>query len=362
MTNVFSDYVRQLAAGREPDRADFDEVREHLRAHLVTEMRKRGLWTASPAYLGVIAPSWQEPGALDELVDEAFDFVLIDRLMGLIRQLQVNPAIDGLVVWNLRHFLTERQRRADPLGYRVFSRLKAAVDRLIGLGRLFLLGLTGGRAPRGGSPLDGVVNSSVLALTQKAAAVADRPVLESSARQWNDRLMPDLALAEGRSVPAVVERLANQVADLPAVGVSAFRFGDLAKALKDDARKRWQAVWDRDRQMAPEDGEPGAPQVPIAQPDVDAFDETRFRDAVLACVEVGIAASGRPKLERELWSLWIWLRSSRIDADEPQELPNHLELGSLLGLNRERVAQLLDQLKQLVRGCLETAGLRGDRR
>lgn len=363
MDNIFTDYVRQLTGtGEPPDRASYDEACEHLRAVLVTELRRRGLWNAPPRHVGVLARSWRERDALDELVSDAYVYLFLDRLKSLIDQARVRDSIDGLVVWHVRHFLTKRQRQADPLGYRIYLRLRAAVEKLLECGRLFIHGLTGGDNGKNGgkggrnSTPPKVHNASVLAFSQRPTAVADIRQLEGPVAEWNNHLMPDLVLANRRGVPQVVERLSGEMAGLPGHGVSAFRFQHLAKALKDDARQRWQALWDTDRDTAPEDAEPGAEVVPISRPD-ETPDLPRFRAKVLECVEHAIAVVRQPKRQRDLWTVWTFLRSARLDTDQPSELPSHSETGRLLGLPRIRVSQILDQLKELVLRCFDCPGL-----
>lgn len=355
MNDVFSDYLRRLmASGEPPGQDDYDEVRGHLRALVITELRRRGLWTSPPDYVGVPAGSWRDDGALDELVDDAYSYIFVNRLGGMTQQLKVKPNIRGLVSLNVRNFITDRQRKADPLGFRIYNRLRKAIERLLKLGRIFLRG-----EPVKIEPSDGaapkVDNASVLVFDAGLTHVTDPRDLEAPVSRWNDDLMPELVTAEGRSVPEVVEALAENVATLPDDNVQTFRFQHLAKALKDDARCRWQVLWQLERETAPEDGEPNAPQVPYVVPDPTP-DWPRFRAVVLACVEQTIGAVGQALRQRHLWTVWLFLRSSRIDSETPREVPNHSQLGRQLDIPRERVGQILNQLKGMVRTCIDSAG------
>ena len=77
VNEVFSDYVANLGAnGEPPDAASYDEIRESVRSLLVVEMRRRSLWHAPPAFLGVSGTSWGQ-GALDELVTDTYTFIFI---------------------------------------------------------------------------------------------------------------------------------------------------------------------------------------------------------------------------------------------------------------------------------------------
>lgn len=349
VNDVFSEYVRSLAAGGEPDQSSYDEVREHLRALLVTELRRRGLWEAPPSYLGVTAPSWRDPGALEELVAGAYVYSFADRLRGLTNQLAIRDNIHGLIVRNVRNFLTHRQRKADPIGYRVFVRLRKAVEGLIEKGRLLVRGWTARETPA-------INNLSTLSFGPFPTPVADRETLEPPVRRWNDELMPELVTAEGPGVPKVIEELGEHVSTLPEDGVQAFRLGHLAGVLKRDARGRWLSVWRNTEERMPVDGEPGAEQVPVALPDPEP-DGSRFREVVLDCVESAIGAVRQAKLQRDLWTVWLFLRSTRVDTEDASAMPSYSEIGRQLGLNRERVSQLFDKLKQWTRRCFQCDGL-----
>lgn len=77
--------------------------------------------------------------ALGELVADCYAFIFVDRLQSLKRHLEDKPDIDGLVLLNVRHFLHERQREHDPLGFRIFELLYAAVEEAVSSGALSLL-------------------------------------------------------------------------------------------------------------------------------------------------------------------------------------------------------------------------------
>ncbi|MEM1207075.1 MAG: hypothetical protein AAGN66_27825 [Acidobacteriota bacterium] len=359
MRDVFTEYVAALAQEEEPDPALYDEVLEHLLALLVTEMRRRGLWTAPPAWLGVTSARWQEVGALEELTFDAYVFAILRRLRGLTDQLEVRENIRGLVVKNVRHFLTKRQRDADPIGYRVFSRLRRALLALVERGQLVVRGWVESLRAAGRRPEDEGLpklrNASVMGFGPFQAALASPDDLAEPVARIDDALMPDLVTAEGAAVQGVVNRLADRVATLPEDGVRAFRVGHLAKVMKDDVRSRWWAVWGQLQDTLPENGEPGAPQVPVARPAPEE-DLPGFQDAVLRCVERTIDAVPQPKRRRDLWTVWTFLRGIRVDADAPEPMPSYSEAGRQVGLPRERVSQLLGELKGWVRRCFAGDG------
>ncbi|MES1245070.1 MAG: hypothetical protein ABUT39_25930, partial [Acidobacteriota bacterium] len=123
MPSVFTAFVDGLHGERTPDADLFHDAWHGLRAALVGEMKKRGLWQSPPCYLGAYGwESWdaeegtgagRAQGALGELVADCYAFIFVDRLQSLKRQLLDKPDIDGLVLLNIRHFLHERQRVHD---------------------------------------------------------------------------------------------------------------------------------------------------------------------------------------------------------------------------------------------------------
>src|SRR6185436_13009074 len=147
--SVFTAFIRGLQGERTPDADLFHDAWHGLRAALVNEMKKRGLWQSPPCYLGAYGwESWDSEapqgsnraqGALGELVADCYAFIFVDRLQNLKRHLEDKPDIDGLVLLNVRHFLHERQRVHDPLGFRVFELLQFAVEDAIASGALYVL-------------------------------------------------------------------------------------------------------------------------------------------------------------------------------------------------------------------------------
>ncbi len=345
---VFSDYVAQLGpAGEPPDMNSYLEVREGLRAVLVTELRRRGLWHSPPAFLGASGANWSE-GGLDELVSDAYSFIFFRRLRGLRDQQRLKGNIRPMVVLNVRHFLTELQAKADPLGYRVFGRLRAAVQRAIDRRQIFVLNAQTGKKK------DRLSNGSLLGFQPAPRPLTARADLTEPVRRWNDELLPELITAEGRAVPKVVKRLAEKMRALETVGVAAFRFGDLIAELKGDVRRRWDSVW---RGTVGEHGkEPGLADepwvsVPVTRPD-EQPDWPRHLMLIQDCVAISIDQQRPPGNRRDLWSLWTLIRSTRLLPGEGGPLPSYTELGRQLELTRDRVRQLFGRLKPLVLACL----------
>lgn len=346
MSEILSDYVASLSAdGEPPGMASYEEVLEELRTLLVRELRRRGLWRAPPAFRGYEGARWGD-GALDDLVIDAYTFTFVDRLRGLRNQQRLKGNIRPMVVRNVRNFLNEILRKTDPLGYRIFGRLREAVEILIKRGEVLVH-----------EKKDRVLsNSTKLSFRPGMAPLTSRADLEEPVRRWNDDLLPDLLTAEGLSVPAVVERLAEKVTTLKDDGVAAFRFGDLIAALKDDASKRWDGVWEQSLgELGTEVDDSGVlSTVRVDQP--EDTDWPRRLLLIQECVASSIDAERPPKLRRDLTSLWFLIRSTRLRTGEVGPIPSYAELGRQLKLTRDRVRQLFERLWPVIQACLHTAG------
>ncbi len=135
--SVFTRFLRNLEPERplERENRDFDEVWTALRRLLVSELKRRSLWSLPPAFLGIYGcVTWADPDAVEELVADCFVFTFAERFRSLKAQLRTKPDIEGLVLRNVRNFLHETQRRHDPVGFRVFTVLRSAVRNALSAG------------------------------------------------------------------------------------------------------------------------------------------------------------------------------------------------------------------------------------
>jgi hypothetical protein len=328
--SVFTAFVAGLRGAATPDADLFHDTWHGLRAVLVQELKRRGLWESPPHYLGVCgwerwdseAPPGSGPAraqsALGELVADCYAFIFVDRLEGLKRHLQDKPDIDGLVLLNVRHFLHERQKVHDPLGFRVFELVQAAVEEAVASDDLHVL--AGDRKIR---------NDTLLGFHPAAEPLATPADWERIALRWNDELMPDLVTAQTRRLAAVARRLRELLLELPGHGVEAFRLKDLLAPLKRDARGRWAMLLEK------EEGDGASGQ---------SFEEVARR--VSASIE-RLEADSRTRTQ--LMTLWrhLW-RQQGEEGQEAGRLPSHRQLGQRLNIPRERLPVLFDLLRQLV--------------
>ena len=328
--SVFTAFVSGLRGAATPDADLFHDTWHGLRAALAQEMKRRGLWESPPHYLGVCGwerwdsetPAGSGPAraqsALGELVADCYAFIFVDRLQSLKRHLEEKPEIDGLVLLNIRHFLHERQRMHDPLGFRIFEMLQAAVEEAVASGDLHVL--AGDRKIR---------NDTLLGFRPAADPLPTPADWERIALRWNDELMPGLVTAQTRRLAAVVRRLRELLLELPGLGVEAFRFKDLLDPLKRDARGRWATLLAEEE----EGGVSGQSCEEVAR-------------SVSASIE-RLEADSRTRTQlRTLWHhLW---RQQGEEAQEAGRPSSYRQLGQRLSIPRERLPALFDLLRQLV--------------
>jgi len=366
---LFTAYVRSLRAGVEPDPAQLDRVLRALRGVLRKEMRRRSLMTAPPSFIGVVGwPGWQQPGALDDLTTTCYAYVFVDRLRALRAQLQVRDNIDGFVFRNVRNFLHDLQKENDPVGYRAYEVLRAAVESAAA---------AGGLRWQGEGKLGG---DTLVILAAGEAADDDDPDTEERARRrrvmdelvalWNADLLPDLVLARGRGRDAVAEELARRLPELAAEGVTSFRFRELLSRLRRDLRQRWAALlWQaQGTGTAPrevvettagggDEADTGFVRVlslyrPPPAPEREMAERQQFR-RLTDCVSVQVREHDADRrTRRHLDRLWQFIRTC-VTASEP--IPSRRKLSRFLDIPRDRLPALHALLVAFLERC------RGDR-
>jgi len=351
MSQVFTDYVRSLdPAGEPPDAETFDRVLEALRKVLRRELRRRGLWRSSPRYLGIYgAERWVEPGegaqggALEELLVDGYAHIFVRRLRSLVAHLEVKPQIEGLVALGVRQLVHERQKKHDPLGYRVFQILHAAVEQAIEARRLHVV--AGGPTVR---------NDTVLAFRPDVEPRSLPAVeLDETVRRWNDELLPALIDARGTARERVVAELQERLVELSSAGIDGFTFREVIEPLKHDARARWPALHGltADETAFEGDSEETPEAVPLVAPDSGVEERESF-ERLAECVERRLErAAATPSAREYLATLWGFLRTWA--AEIRTELPSRRGLASRLEIPRNRMKGLFTTLGDLVESCRE---------
>lgn len=342
--SLFTAFVRGLQGERTPDPDLFHDAWHGLRAALAGEMKKRGLWQSPPRYLGVYSPErWdfeapgggpRTQGALGELVADCYAFIFVDRLQSLKRQLQEKPDIDGLVLLNIRHFLHERQKEHDPLGFRLFELLQAAVEDALSSGDLYIL--AGDKKIR---------NDTLLGFHPTAEPRPTPPDLEQIVPRWNDELMPALITARTRQ-QATAGQLRAFLLELPRHGIEAFRFKDLLEPLKRDARGRWAALLGKEEKGSVASS-PGAVQVAAPAPPGSSVESRQSFEHLTRRVSTSIdGMEADPRTRSQLTTLWHYLW--RQHGEEAGRVPSYRQLSRHLNIPRERLPALFALLRRLV--------------
>ncbi len=233
---VFTTYVLALSSPpAQPDQELFNAVWGGLEALLVAELRLRGLWTLPPHYLGIVEGlSWSDGASIEELTAQCYSSIFVDRLRALIAHCRVKSTIDGLVRLGVRHFVHDRQKANDPIGFKTFLVVRSAVERAVARGEYFLLG---------GS--DRICNDSLIAADQNGEGRRlFRHDLRAVVLPWIDGLLPDLVTSRGRGIELLARRLADQLVQLKHRGAIVIRFKDLVDPIKTEVRNRWRTMLD----------------------------------------------------------------------------------------------------------------------
>lgn len=332
-------YLHCLAPGREPDPLLLDAVLVHLRRLLVVELRRRGLWRAPPDYLGIHGGAWWQDGAepLDELVAECYRFVFLERLRSLLSRAGIPGAVEKVVRLGVGHFVHERQRTFDPLGYRVFEALHDAVERLVDRGELQVVG---------GDPR--IRNGTRLAFAG-APADAEGAELEDRLDGWDRELLPLLLEYHGRGKAR--RFLEERLAGLSARGVRSFRFKELIDPLKRQARAGWTGI------LHGEGAAMGTREGRLTGPELKATAADGFRK-LAACIEASIPGAAEDEVTRGyLGTLWGFVRAyaatEEVEEGPAGELPSRRRLATLLGIPRDRLPELFRLLGRVAAGCRE---------
>jgi len=296
-------------------------------------MRRRSLLSSPPAYLGYDAPDWNSPEVFDDLTADCYIFAVASRIQGLSGQLLVHESIDGYVTRNVDNFLTDRQRRRDPVGYSVFGNLETAVAELRAKGCLRVDGVEEGRL-RGESVLRlGTTDAPPADLDRLRAVVADDPA-------WADAL-PGLTETGDAGRDWFVSFLDR----LRAAGLPAVRVSDLVTAVGTRARADWATRHAAPAaELAPESGDGVARLVRMVWPD-DLVETSDVLDTLRRTIPQRIADEGRLRVRNGLTDVfWHWVG---MIEEGGVSRPNQVELAERPGLSESTVSDYLVRIRRL---------------
>ena len=330
MDPIFTEYVRSLTPGVEPDPQRFKEVWSTLRGALYHEMRQRSLLMLPPELFGIYGhPNWSNEDAFEELASDCYTFIFLERLPALKAQLKVKDNVEGLVFRNVRNFLHDAQKKNDPLGLKIYRILREALIQALGSGALRML--DGGPRLRGETIL---ATAAYEASTTSTAADLDVIV-----RPWCDELTLDIVTARGQKREKVIDALEARIRELGPQGVESFRFKDLIDTIKAAVRVRWQAlsaVGEGDTAFERIAGEP--PQrVRTVRPDTGVEQRDSFAK-LCAHVDERLAGARQPaRSQRDLGRLWGYLKRQATGSSSSR-IPSRRHVARTLELTRHQLA------------------------
>jgi len=368
-------YIRCLGDRLEPVSGPvFDRFLRVLSGAVKRELHRRGLWDSPPRFVGIEAAEIWCDEAVQELVSECYIFIM-QRLRTLHQHLKLKPNIDGLVLLNVKHFLYERQKRCDPLGFRVFDIARSAVRQAALDGTLRVV--AGDRRIENSTVLQplgrSIAADGSAAETVPAAKVSGKREgsetgsetvghLQEACRSWVDALMPELLLAHGRQREAVGKRLAQSLGTLNPRYLETVTFKALVDGLKAAARVRWKAVWVHEQGGAEgfEKGETrggfrgrsASPSSGVVFQQLAYEDEQSFQVLVRKVSKAVESAPATVQHRRYLPQLWKFLCTSSADPGTVA-VPSRRRVAELLGIPRYLLPDLYRQLGKIIDRCRE---------
>jgi hypothetical protein len=221
-----TDHLRRYLEGADPDLALLVGLADLIRERL----QRSFMWGHPPDFFGYPEyHSWSEAFSDDDpSPGPAGDFFLeeiVPEQDFLRKTVQAGNPVEALLRQKVRWFLTDRQRKHDPIGYRVFENLVATVQAMLDDGAIAAANLVRGK----------VRNPTVVRLT--AAEPGPPADTDELARvidhdpEWSAVLLRLAKLGRG------AQRLLRERLDrFPTVGVRAFQVGELGGLLKSRAR------------------------------------------------------------------------------------------------------------------------------
>ncbi len=359
----FTPFVRRLADGHAASDKEIRSLLETLRGALVGALRRRRLWTAPPRFLGVIGhASWTNrypsservlDDAIGELVADCYLYIFVQRLPRLIAQLAVKSNIDGLVFLNIQHFLHEKQRKHDPLGYRIHGVLRASLQSLIEDGHLRILE---GPAP--------IKSRSIVGFQAHGKPVSPQRLAALTA-PWANHLAQPMVQARPAALPAIGAQLGESILTLRRHGAEAFVVRDLLQILQRSIREHWASQSIDPGPSAFEHIDGLSVPISTVPPNHRLEDRSAFESLVSRVGGLIEDLDVKPQTRSYLQVLWAYLGAfadDRPDLLPPSHipapyatrgvdddvLPSHRRLAAMLEIPRHRLSGLFSILCDLV--------------
>ncbi len=335
---ALSVYLHEQKAGRRSGSKSLSSAWRKLRSIVIGVLRRRGLWSTPPRYLGIEdQENWSfsdfDPGLPETLSRySAIDHLTIDCLICIQERCDAYLAkgrnIDALIATIVNQVIHEKQRLHDRLGFRAFSALRGAVRLLLEGGKLFLCAG------------DNTVNNTTVLGFSSRGSQSSPAELPPEVRTWDDDILSGILFR--RLDRANLRQLGESVRSLRKVGIETFRFKNALDRFRNDLRRLNRGIW----QHQPEAAElelPGA-----------RFEEREFKHKVQECVARRLPGTARgigmrARTVEHLKKLWGLALCRPPERDAGRFSAYQLE--EILGIPRKKVPRLIETLRRIVMEC-----------
>lgn len=289
---------------------------EELALVLKREMKQRGIWTIPPSSIGIEYLDWKNWGqkeALENLACHCYEYIM-PRFPNFITYLNRGHNIDALIRTNIKHFLTEKQKKGDPIGYAVAGNVKAAVQESLQNNMMFA------------HPENSLGNNTVLTCSKTPDIPIDKSQLRKIIHRFQDWGTLRLQLVQQNQKAR--KKLTEILSQLSKYGILSVQYGDLMKIIKEDCRQEWQALGDPEETVIEYQNDDTAQRVHLVQADTSHDDWKEWhslRQRILNQIEEQHQSQ---KNVRTRISILFTELAVFIEADEP--IPSQVELTRVL--------------------------------
>jgi hypothetical protein len=319
-SRVFAAYV----ATESPTDDDVESAAEALRPLLRQEMRKRGVLERSPGAWGYAGESWHDAETLNDLLHDCFVFVFTgNRKRWLAAHADNEDQTNAAVRRSVRNFLNELEQKKDPVGYRVYKNVQAAVAQAAAAHSLVVV-----------QGDDNAVGSRTVVAARPAAPLGTVAALENAVNNWPD--LAALGMNLSRHGPRGLQAAATAVARLASNYAPAWQIGELADALKKVLPPHASRSLNDSANPVPDSAAP--PDRPVEESDTLEVRARQMR-AAIACLPA------QRKVRERLESHFAWM----LDFFKANgRFPKQTEAADYFGEDRKRVSEDYHRLQPLV--------------
>jgi len=328
----------------------YENFRKKMAGVLRGNMRKRGLWNEAAELLGYTG-NWKDEQTFGDLLDDCYMFNYM-RFKNLTKKLKVYDSIDGYIYINIKNFLFEKQKKNDPIGYKVFTKLKEAICCAINICSIKLYGSKNAECKIDNNTL--LVFVSPNAITPDALSSSDiesKNCLENAKKilhnnkEWTENIQYKLARLERireKSQQIFCEKIVCDMAcQLKNLKIETCHFKDFLQVFKEDVRAINPQVEEEPF------GDDSNDEVFEFDPDEISKDNWncwhQWRDNMIEAIDkTNVQERTRDKLRQ------IFIE--RMQAIEKFELPSSQnKLASMLNISTGSVNNAMKKIRQLAK-------------